>query len=301
MRLIDELITCEDRATRVEIYPIGDAHIGKRNCDEHALRTQVLEMLRRSRLPNRHVRAVLGGDIINAINTADVKRFDFDELADWFVSGSADETRERLRDMVSQEIERAVSILQPIKHLILGAITGNHENTLKRRQNLDVHATICRRLDIPNLTDEALIRFRFKRLQHTTVSKLYIRHGYGSGRTPGAEPNKLARMLAEWETADVCLSGHSHTFCIQPPKAVLHLASGGKLPTRLPARYRFAGNWGCWLLSHLVGAGSYESGSCYEAKPMTTLKVVIWPAWRSERNGLVSEFSKIELREYPIL
>ena len=263
---------------------------------------------------------LLGGDIINAINTADIRRFDFDELADWFIVPSEAEMakamtsrdiasiiRAKLNSICQQEVNRSVSLLEPIKHLIIGSISGNHEKSMRTKQNVDVHSAYCEKLGIIGMTNEALIRLRFRRIvgKKSYPSKsviIYMRHGYGGGRTPGAEPNKLQRMVDEWECADVCLTGHSHTYCILPPKPVPFIPSKGTLPTAdLFYRYRFGANPGTWLFSHLPGPGSYESSACYPARPMMTLKIVIWPFWSTVRHGQQVEMPKIELREYPIL
>lgn len=304
MYLLDKLIECKSRSDRIEIFPFYDCHIGKRNCAEAAIKKQIKEVLRRDALPNRHAFALLGGDQVNAINPTDLRRFDFDELADWFVSDNAMNTRERLSDVCSQEVKRFVEMFEPIKHLIIGAIYGNHEKSMRTKQNVNVHQSICERLSITNLTDEAFIRLRFNRQVNggSAYIKLYMRHGYGGGRTPGAEPNKLQRLVDEWEDADVCLTGHSHTYCIIPPKPVLYVPNRGELPVDdMFYRYRFGANPGCWLLSHLPGPGSYESAACYPARPMMTLKIVIWPYWSSTVAGKKMERPKIELREYPIL
>jgi len=312
MYLLNERIYCKSRADRIEIFPFYDMHIGKRNCAEDAIKKQIKEILKHSQMPNRHVRILMGGDQLNAINPADVRRFDFNELADWFLVPTPKEIAEavtsqevasiiraKLSNMVNQEVEHAAEIFDPVKHFVLGALTGNHEKSMRTKQNVDVHSAFCSRLGVANLTDEAIIRLQMVRLnKSTTTVKIYLRHGYGAGRTPGAEPNKLARMLAEWEEVDVCLSGHSHTFNIAPPKAVACIPSKGRLPERMFYRYRFAANPGCWLYSHLEGDGSYESAKCYEAKPMMTVKAVIWPFWDS---GGRTGRPKIELREYPIL
>ncbi len=300
MIILDENIKCSAKS-RLEIFPFGDCHIGKRNCDEGAIKKQVDEILKRAKHPKRIVRVILCGDIINAISPSDVRRFDFNELADWFLEGDATNARDKLGDMVVQEVCRAADIFKPIRQYILGAITGNHEKQLQKHQNVNVHKALCNQLKIRDLSDETFIRFTFHGHPNpNSICKLYVRHGYGGGRTPGAEPNKLARMLNEWESADVCLSGHSHTFCMNPPKAILHLPDKGKIPKRMIIKHRFAANWGCWLLSHLEGEGSYESASCYEAKPMMTVKVVIWPFWETPKKQGYS-VPKIELRQYPII
>ncbi len=292
-------INCNSRKFRLEIFPFGDTHIGKRNCAEELIRKQVAEVKKRNEMKNHQAVCIGGGDLLNSINITDIRRFDFDELADWFVDSDAEKTRERLSNMALQEVDRCVGIFNPIKHLMLGAITGNHENMMRKRNNINVHKLVCEKLNIPNLTDEAIIVFKFCRGgRDKQTIKLYIRHGYGGGRTPGAEPNKLARMLAEWEDCNVCLSGHSHTFCLLPPKPVLFVSKNNH---RLLQRYRFAANWGCWQYSHLQGVGSYESAACYPASPMMTLKVVIWPFWSMYVDGKEAMVPKIELREYPIL
>ena len=319
MYLLDHTIECLSTSDRVEIFPIFDFHGGKRNCAEKPAKKQVKEIARRNTIKGRHARVLFGGDQLNAINKADVRRFDFDELADWVVAPSDEElkkgltsgeiaelVRARLSNMVDQEINHTVGIFEPVKHLTLGAITGNHETMMRRMQSLNIHSAFCSRMEIQDLTDEALIRIHMVRRQkagkivQVATVVIYLRHGYGGGRTAGAEPNKLDRMLAEWEAADVCLTGHSHTFCILPPKPVAILPTRGKLPKELFYRYRFAANPGCWLFSHKEGVGSYESMACYPARPMMTLKIVIWPFWATTKNCDKCSRPKIELRDYAI-
>jgi len=313
--LLDKVIECKSRSDRIEIFPFYDCHIGKRNFAEDAFCKQRKEILRRDALPNRHVFVLLGGDLVNAINTADIRRFDFDELADWFIVPSEIELakamtsrevaaiiRAKLNNISQQEVDKAVSLLSPIKHLILGAIYGNHEKSMRTKQNVDVHSAYCEKLGIVNMTDEALIRLRFRRPNGARSNIIiYMRHGYGGGRTPGSEPNKLQRLVDEWECADVSLTGHTHTYCILPPKPVPFIPDKGKMPTDILYQYRFGANPGCWLLSHLAGPGSYESAASYPARPMMTLKIVVWPFWTFRHAGTQIERPKIELREYPIL
>jgi len=313
MFIIDREIKCTSRKDRVEVFPFFDTHVGKRNCAEHAIKKQIAEILRRSKMPNRHVLIVFGGDQVNAINTADLRRFDFNELADWFVVPSEIELAKALseRDVASiikaklsniceQEVSRFVSLFSPVKHLIVGALCGNHEKSMRTKQNVNVHSAVCDRLGIANLTDEAIVRLRIKRGKTSgQIVSIYLRHGYGSGRTAGAEPNKLARMMAEWECVDVCLSGHSHSYQIMPPKPIPYVSeAGGELA--LKYKYRFAANPGSWLYSHLMGEGNYESTNCYPATPMMTCKIVVWPFWHSSVNGVDVERPKIEIREYVI-
>lgn len=301
MKLFEIEIPCKSRSDRVEIFPFFDMHVGKANCNEGAIKKQVQEIKKRTQMPNRHILTLLGGDAANSVSPSDRKRFDFSDIADWVVKGSAEEIKDALADLPNREIKRIVELLGPIKETIIGAIEGNHEKSLRKYHNMDVQERLCEKLGCPNLTDEALIRFRFKRPGGTTTASIYIRHGYGAGRGAGAEPNKLQNMLDEWECADVCLSGHTHTFCVLPPKPVGILPTKGQLPDSLLWKHRFAANPGCWLDSHSIGRGSYESGACYPARAFMTCKIVIWPFFDQYVGGREFATPKIELRSYPIL
>lgn len=303
MRILDTVIDCKGRGDRIEIFPFFDMHVGKANCNEDAIRKQVQEIVKRNEMPNRHIRVLLGGDAVNAVSPSDRKRFDFSDVANWLVSGTPEEIQDALADMPSREIKRVHKLLAPIEHLILGALEGNHEKSLRKYHNMDVQAALCEKLGCKNLSDEALLRLRFRRTggKQTTTSIIYLRHGYGGGRGDGAEPIKLSAMRAEWECADVCLSGHTHTFCVAPPKAVASIPNKGKISSDLLWQHRFAANPGCWVDSHSLGRGTYESGACYPARAFMTCKIVIWPFFEQNQNGQSFSVPKIEVRSYPIL
>lgn len=301
MRIIEVEIKCKSRSDRVELFPFFDLHVGKANCNEDAIKKQVQEILRRVGIPGRHIRVLLGGDALNSVSPSDRKRFDFSDIADWILSGTKEQIKDNLAAMPNREINRVHGLLRPIKDKIIGALEGNHEKSLRKYHNIDVQEELCEKLGCPNLSDEALIRFRFKRTGgHVTSMVVYMRHGYGGGRKAGAEPSKLYDMLAEWECADVCLSGHTHMFCILPPKAVAVLPKRGNAQDVI-WKHRFAANPGSWLGTHTIGRGSYESQACYPATAFMTCKIVIWPFFTQYIQG--GEFSspKIELRNYPIL
>lgn len=302
MRLIDYELQLRHERDRVEIYPLGDIHFGKRNCAEKMIAEELKEILRRSKMKDRQVRILLGGDVLNEIVPSDVRRFDFHDMADWLVQGSPAEVRSKLSNLPLEELEHAVEVLDPVKHLIIGGISGNHEDYIRRKFHVDVHERLCDRLGILNMSDEAAIRMRFSRPNDASTNGgrvvfIYLRHGYGGGRSPGAEPKKIDDMISEWSSMDVCLTGHTHTFCIAPPRASLYLPKKGLLPKQLMLRYRWGGNWGSWLYSHHSGEGSYESRAAYPARPFMTFKIVIWPFYKVGRR----EVPKIELRNYPIL
>jgi len=303
VKLLNVEIECQGRGDRVEIFPLYDMHIGKSNCNELAIRKWIGEVVKRDRMPNRHIRVLLGGDAANAVKPKDTKRFDFTDVADWLLEGDKEEVRDKLSDVASHEVKRITKILDPVKHILLGAIEGNHEKAIRKWYNQDIQKMLCDNLGVPNLSDEVLIRFRFIRNSGKSSSSVIVvaRHGYGAGRSVSAEHLKLYAMQAEWEIADICISGHTHTFAYSAPKPVAYVPTRGDLPADLLWRHRFALNPGCWLDSHSVGRGTYESNNCYPARAFMTAKIVIWPFYEQVIGGREYISPKIEIRSYPIL
>lgn len=303
MKLMDVEIKCKSRSDRVEIFPLWDIHFGKANCNEHTLSKWIGEVVKRDKMENRHVRVLLGGDVCNAVSPKDIKRFDFSDVAAWLLKGKdMEEIKNQLSDMPMAEVRRAAKFFKPVKHILLGALEGNHEKTIRKRYNVDIQMALCDKLGVENLTDCVLIRFRFKRPGGaTSTMTILARHGYGSGRSKSAETLKLDAMMNEWEIADVCISGHTHTFCNPAPKPVAFIPMKGDMPGKLLWRHRFALNPGCWLNSHAIGRGTYESNGCYPARAMMTSKIVIWPFYEQSSQGRGFVSPKIEIRNYPIL
>ena len=196
-----------------EIYPLGDLHVGARSLAERHLRQHIGGIAK-----NPKAYAIGGGDWLEAVIPNDIKRFDFDVLPDWMLEGDADDVRGKLKDILTQQRKRFKQIVSPIPaERWLGAIEGNHEHSINKYHNRDIFHDLCTDLDIENLTDEALVRLRFKLGSRTAIVILYIRHGYGGGRTAGAEPAKLYNMIAEWEIADILLHRpHAHVLYRTP-------------------------------------------------------------------------------------
>ena len=299
MKIIHRDIIVPERNGEVEIYPLGDLHIGYRACCEKLLKKTVSEIASK-----RNAYWIGGGDYLDAIKPSDAKRFDMDTLPDWMLEGEAETIRKRLNDVLTQQKERCKDILLPIKNKCLGLIEGNHEFSIRKYHNENVHNELCNKLETEDLTDEALIRINFKhkikgKSSTNTISRvviLYICHGHGGGRTAGAEPNHLSRMLLEWEIADICFRGHSHTFQILPPKPVLEIPKSGQIPDECTCRYRWAANWGCWTLQHAVGPSTYASRACYPARPMLTCKAVIKPFYRKHTGNKEYQTPLTEIR-----
>lgn len=289
MELIHKSIECKGRSDKFYLYVLGDIHIGAINCAE----SQIKRLIKRIH-DQKNSYWIGGGDVINAIKQKDAKRFDMANLPDWILEGSASKIRDNLKDITRQEAERFILMTESIKDKCIGMIEGNHEESIRKNYGEDIHAYICKSMDTADLTDAAFIRLKFgykvNKAVNSSVLKIFICHGQGSGRTAGSEPNKLYRLASDKE-ADLILCGHSHSFCLLPPIPVLGIPDSGELPKELTAKYKRAANWGCWMLSFKRGPSTYDSRALYPARSLSTLEICIEPLKHCE------EYKKITMSE----
>ena len=255
------------------LYVIGDVHIGSSNCAEKHFKRFVKYI---EKQPNAYW--IGGGDYCSCITPSDLKRFDFNGLADWLFVGSALDIKEALADISKQERGRFCEIVKPIANRCLGLIEGNHEQKFMQHNNNGHHYLMCDQLGVDNLTDCAFLRLRADKGKggDSRVITIFIMHGFGGGRTAGAEPNHLAR-LGTFAEADIILRGHSHTFHIAPPEPRLYIPTKGRLPAECLERTVRKANWGCWLKSYAAGPSTYDSRAGYPPRPLVTLEITIKP------------------------
>jgi predicted phosphodiesterase len=291
----------KSRTTTVKLYPLGDVHIGALNCAEKQFRRLVKEI---EADPNAYWFG--GGDYIDAIILQDQKRFDPNVLPDWMLAshktdvcervtkgGDPDavasdivsmlsrNSRKKLSDIVAAERDRFLDITRPIHSKCIGLLEGNHEYSIMKYHNRDIMNDMATTIGAPNLTDCAFIRLKFERAKQKTFSevatvRLFAAHGNGGGRTPGAEPNHLARLANDKE-CELVLRGHSHTQCISPPIARLTIPKSGVLDEEADSTVCHVANWGCFVRTYAAGPSTYASRSTYPVRPLSTIRVTITP------------------------
>ena len=292
MRLLDINIPLKHRGDMVSIYPIGDTHIGAFNCAESSLK-KVVRQIQADPL----ARWFGGGDLINCIKPDDF-RHDYKAMPNWIFKGDAETIKDRLANITVQEADRAIEILEPIADKCLGCLEGNHEKILRKRYTQDIQKYLCDGLDVPNLGSATWFRLIFKLPTNTTIVLVMgARHGYGGGRSPGAEPKKLFDLLNFWNDCDIVFSGHTHSVETPAPATDLFLPRRGSLPPELMSKYRWGANWGCWLRTHAVGPSTYEEDACYPPRPLMTVKAEIIPFWHTAKKGKEITAPRIEIRK----
>ena len=287
MEIIEHRVLVSSRSEIFRLYFLGDVHLGKINCAEKHFKKMVNKIDK-----DPLAMWVGGGDFLDCITPRD-PRWDQECVAPWIM-----ENRIARRDVVKRQMKELKTILRPIKEKCVGLIEGNHEYAIRKHYDRDVQMQLAEFIDAPDLTDCAFIRFRFVRDKSIATVVLYICHGNGGGRTAGAEPNHLTRMIAD-KDVDIAARGHSHTYCTLPPNSRMFIPRKGQLPKNacLERTVR-ALNWGTYVLSYAKGPSTYESRAQYPSRPLTTGCAVIHPFHKTSSNSIPGDdCPKISIEE----
>jgi len=210
MRVITHSITYPSRGDIVRITPLGDSHLGNALCDEKLLAETVAKI----EADPLHYWGGMG-DMGDFINRSD-KRHRESHMAPWLHG---------IDDMSTAQVDKIVKILEPIKDKCLWLVRGNHEDLIHKKYEHDVYAEICRKLgacvEKPlELGYRGFVRLRIRRNGGNTYTVvIYVHHGYGGGRLPGAKALKMGRLPTSYR-ADIYLYGHSHVKLAQPAHTV---------------------------------------------------------------------------------
>jgi hypothetical protein len=110
-------------------------------------------------------------------------------------------------------VDTAAEWLKPYAGHIVMMSEGNHEWSIRKRWETDLHQRLTRALDVPMMREWGFVRFQFQTPFHGSGRSrqlLYFHHGYGGGGpvTRGVIQNQRTdAMVAD---ADIAVSGHIH-------------------------------------------------------------------------------------------
>jgi hypothetical protein len=102
----------------------------------------------------------------------------------------------------------------PIKHKILGAVAGNHENRIMNEAGIDITKDIAKALGIPYRAEGMLVKISFGSGNSGNGDRPYtyygyFTHGYGGARTSSAKAIKVERTSNNIHADFYCMS-HDH-------------------------------------------------------------------------------------------
>lgn len=168
----------------VNIYTLGDLHIGHANSDIILIEQTLGEIRGKDPANNR---VLLMGDILDCgIKSS--------------IGGSVYEN-----NLTTQEqIDYAVRLLKPIANRIDGYVQGNHEYRIYKETGIDVSKIICDKLCIPYLCYSGVVTY--------SLNKRAYNINMFHGRAGGGVENALRKCkeMANKVNADIYLMGHCH-------------------------------------------------------------------------------------------
>jgi len=182
-----KVVTVKEQSD-IELIPLSDLHLGSPVTNLRKI-DKILAYIRE----NPKTRVVLLGDLLESA----------------VIGSKGDPYNSKT---LNEEIDIAISVLEPIKDKIIGIVSGNHERRISKSVGLDVLQLLCRKL---NLEDKYSPDFLVLIVSMTKTSwYIVLHHGIGSGRTKGGRINNLQRYSNIVINADIIITGHTHDLII---------------------------------------------------------------------------------------
>ena len=186
------VVDLPNNVDEIKIIPISDVHIGDRTMNMKLLK-ETLDKIKNE--PNTYT--IINGDICN-IGLKDSK---------------TDVYLEEMSPM--EQLNYAITLLEPIKSKILVLANGNHESRITKNTNIDILYLLAKQLGIEDRYAPSwwYLYLSFgKNYNSKKKPFLFIitgYHGSGGGRKSGSKINRLEEM-SQVVIADLYIMSHVH-------------------------------------------------------------------------------------------
>lgn len=261
MEVSEKTISYTNSEGEFRLYPLGDIHAGTKHCVENDLQ-KVIDQIK-----NDSQAWWIGmGDYGEFITPADFKRWDSKVIAEWLK-----DDQDNIAECQTDYLEK---LLAPIKGKCIGLLEGNHEDSHRRFNHVDVQKNLCKRLDLTNLGYSAWVKLRFAREKSNEhhVFRCVFSHGSGWAITPGAKMNRLQRFMNSFD-ARIYGIGHMHDI-ITNSVPYLELSDSNIIRQK----ERVGAVTGCWFKTYTQGvAASYGEKRNYPPTSLGCPRFIINP------------------------
>lgn len=209
----------------IEVYPIGDVHLGAAEHMADAWK-QFCDYI----ISRPHAYVILIGDLINNGTRTSVTNI-FEETM-----------------RPSEQKRMMAEMLKPLRDRIIAIIPGNHEARSGKDADDDPTYDIAVKLDIEDLyrPNTAFIKLqmglRQKYSAHRPAYIFVATHGAGGGIYTGAAVNRNERFGNVIDGLDVLIVGHSHKAHVTKPMKIVVDARNDKVSQR-PYYVVGVGSW----------------------------------------------------------
>lgn len=272
------IIKMGSRSDRHFLVFLGDLHYGSRAADKELMRKCVGKI--GELCVNNSVSVFLMGDIFESFAIRDT-RFDWRNV-------DPDILRKCQFDYSSYQmvcIEEVAQLLRPIARNILYILEGNHEDKLRRMNDISPTIGLLHELRKYNSgikgglfsTYFALFFRRFSRRGERLASRvvvLYLTHGFGGGRTEGTAVNRISE-LGHTHDADIIVAGHYHQFNWSVGAKFNVMRRGVNLKLQAQPQYRLLTP--SFFRTYATGMDTYASKRGYRPTVLGTVGIELIP------------------------
>lgn len=219
------------------LEPHGDHQIGSKLTDYNKL-TERINALKKDK--NRYT--IIMGDIIDNIQA----------YAGGYVDKrwSPDVVDDELKT-TDRQCDKFIELYEPVKHKILGILSGNHE--WKTIDRYAFEKDFCKPLGVPYLGHMCMIHLGFYyNKQPIRAFEVWACHGSYGGMRVGGGLNRLQDLAGRYD-ADIYLHAHIHDKAFYEDHQLTHIPKTNDLGAR-PKIYVITGTF---QRTHVKGVDSY--------------------------------------------
>ena len=177
------------------ILTLNDWHYGALNCD-----LQRIKKLIKYIEETDNCYAVMLGDLIENSNKHSVADGVYNQTC------SPDD-----------QLVDIIELLKPIKHKIIGSVTGNHEERTQKDDGVNLTRIISSALDVEYFGHELMLSIVRESGNHTKAASFYFNHTKIGGKNAMTIMNTIDRDVASKMMFDIYVKAHDHHACVSPP------------------------------------------------------------------------------------
>lgn len=177
-----KLVRLSTDSKKKYLLPLGDLHWGHPNCDKESIKGY-LEWAKKN-----DAWILLMGDLIENSTRQSVGAGVYEQIIP-----------------PDTQLDQVLDLLEPYQDLIIGSLTGNHEERTFKDSGHDPAKNIARTLRVPYLRYGGFLRCSVNGIGFT----VYATHGASGSATSAGKLNAV-KKLAGIAEADLYLMGHMH-------------------------------------------------------------------------------------------
>ncbi|RLG16546.1 hypothetical protein DRN69_00640 [Candidatus Pacearchaeota archaeon] len=167
----------------LQVLFFSDQHIGSKDCSMKDIEKQIKWIKK-----TKNVIVIMPGDVINSALRDSVGAGCFDDIM-----------------TPSEQIDKVIELLTPIKDKIVGIHNGNHGNRIYNVTSISPEKTIARALGVPYCGDSCFHHIRFGNQTYI----IYVTHGSTGAITLSGALNACMKY-SRFAEADIYAMGHTH-------------------------------------------------------------------------------------------